>query len=90
MILHLQDNGFLWVRSARGATIEVLSGRVWITEDGCSADRFVARGHRYLVRGDGLLLIGTETRGGRGAELRIAAPSEDKSLQIPPLKAVFR
>lgn len=80
MILHLQDQGFLWLRAARGATIEVLSGRVWITEDGCAADRFVDRGRRYRVRDDGLVLIGSEARDGRGAELRITAFSGGTAL----------
>lgn len=80
MILHLQDQGFLWLRAARGATIEVLSGRVWITEDGCAADRFVDRGRRYRVRDDGPVLIGSESRGGHGAELRITAFSGSTAL----------
>lgn len=83
MVLHLQDDGFLWLRSARGATIEVLSGRVWITEDGCAADRFVDRGSRYRVRDDGLLLIGAETRNGRGSELRITAFSGGTEAPAP-------
>lgn len=85
MILHLQDDGFVWLRAARGATIEVLTGRVWITEEDCFADRFVDRGCRYRIRDDGLVLIGAETRGGRGAELRVTASSAD--TEAPELRA---
>jgi hypothetical protein len=83
MILHLQDQGFVWLRSAGGATIEVLAGRVWITEDGCAADRFVDRGRRYRIRNDGLVLIGSETRDGYGAELRITAFSAGTEIPAP-------
>ncbi|OGA61670.1 MAG: hypothetical protein A3G81_07520 [Betaproteobacteria bacterium RIFCSPLOWO2_12_FULL_65_14] len=60
MILNLDRGELLRLRSARGATIEVMSGRVWITEDGCAADRFLGPGRRYRVSGDGLVLVSTE------------------------------
>ncbi|HYG53672.1 MAG TPA: DUF2917 domain-containing protein [Burkholderiales bacterium] len=60
MILRLKNKDFLRMRSARGIAIEVLTGRVWITEDGRAADAFVAAGRRYDVSGDGLVLIEAE------------------------------
>jgi hypothetical protein len=39
----------------------VVDGRVWITEDGCAADRFLVAGGRYRVGGDGLVLVGAES-----------------------------
>jgi hypothetical protein len=83
MIVQLQDNGFLLLRAARGATIEVLSGRVWITEGGFAGDHFVDWGRVYRIRDDGPVLIGAETRGGRGAELRITAFSGGTEAREP-------
>ena len=60
MVLRLDHKDFLRLRGARGAAIEVLDGRVWITEDGRAADSFVGSGGRYRVRGDGLVLVGAE------------------------------
>jgi hypothetical protein len=87
MILRLNRNDFLRLRGARGAAIEVLKGRVWITEDGRAADSFLGPGRRYRVAGEGLVLIGTETLAGEGpgAELRITASSADQA--IPALRA---
>ena len=62
MVLRLEDKGFLRLRGARGVAIEVVEGRVWITEDGRRADTFLARGARYQVRGDGLVLVSAEAR----------------------------
>lgn len=67
MVLRLHDKGFLRLRGARGVAIEVLDGRVWITEDGRAADSFLASGGRYRVRGDGLVLVGAEAP----AEVRV-------------------
>jgi hypothetical protein len=73
MRLQLKHNDFLRLRGARGVAIEVLDGRVWITEDGREADSFLDPGGRYRVRGDGLVLIGAETYAGdgAGAEVRL-------------------
>jgi hypothetical protein len=61
MVLRLNNNDFLRLRGARGVAIEVMDGRVWITEDGFRADSFLAAGGRYLVGGDGLVLLGAES-----------------------------
>jgi len=61
MVLKLKDRGFLRLHSARGLAIEVVDGRVWITEDGYQGDRFLAAGGRYQVCGDGLVLVGAES-----------------------------
>jgi len=60
MVLRLNDRDFLRLKGARGVAIEVVDGRVWITEDGCKGDRFLEAGGRYRVGGDGLVLIGAE------------------------------
>jgi len=72
MILRLNCNDFLRLRGARGVAIEVLAGRVWITEDGRAADSFLGPGRRYRVGGEGLVLIGTETFAGDGGGAEIA------------------
>lgn len=60
MLLRLENNDFLRLRGARGVAIEVMNGRVWITEDGLREDSFLGAGGRYLVGGDGLVLVGAE------------------------------
>jgi hypothetical protein len=57
MLLRLNPKDFLRLRGARGVAIEVVDGRVWITEDGYQGDRFLGAGGRYLVGGDGLVLV---------------------------------
>jgi hypothetical protein len=60
MVLWLKDKDFLRLRGARGVQIEVVGGRVWITEDGRACDSFLGAGGRYRVGGDGLVLVGAE------------------------------
>jgi uncharacterized protein YjiS (DUF1127 family) len=60
MVLNLNTNEFLRLSGARGTTVEVLDGRVWITEAGRADDALVASGMRYSVAGNGLVVIGTE------------------------------
>lgn len=72
MILRLRANDFLRLSKARGLAIEVLAGRVWITEDGRAADSFLGPGRRYRVDGEGLVLIGAETYAGDGEGAEIA------------------
>ncbi|HEX2198652.1 MAG TPA: DUF2917 domain-containing protein [Burkholderiales bacterium] len=60
MVLKLNRTDLLKLRGARGAAIEVLAGRVWITEQGRGADAFLAPGRRYRIRGDGLVLVSGE------------------------------
>jgi hypothetical protein len=61
MVLRLKNRDFLRLRGARGVAIEVVDGRVWVTEDGRESDCFLASGGRYLVSGDGLVLVEAET-----------------------------
>ena len=67
MVLRLNDRDFLRLLGARGVAIEVVDGRVWITEDGRARDSFLGAGARYQVIGDGLVLVGAE----RASELRV-------------------
>ena len=62
MVLRLEGNDTLRLRGARGTAIEVLAGRVWITEDGRGGDAFLGPGRRYRVWGNGLVLVSAENR----------------------------
>jgi len=62
MVLNLESNGTLRMAGARGTTVKVLDGRVWITEAGRRVDAFLARGARYSVGGNGVVVIGAEAR----------------------------
>jgi hypothetical protein len=70
MVLRLNDRDFLRLRGARGIAIEVVDGRVWITEDGREGDSFLGVGGRYLVGGDGLVLVEAEAN---ETDLRLVA-----------------
>ena len=69
MMLRLTLRDFLSLQGARGMAIDVLVGRVWITEDGRTGDSFVEAGRSYRVGGQGLVLIGAEKRAGGAPEL---------------------
>jgi uncharacterized protein YjiS (DUF1127 family) len=71
MILTLGSNEFLRLSRARGTTVEVLDGRVWITEAGSERDAFVAPGKRYNISGNGLVVVGSDD-GAPAAAARIA------------------
>lgn len=68
MMLRLTLREFLTLQGARGMAIDVLVGRVWITEDGRAGDSFVDAGRSYRVGGQGLVLIGAEVHA-RAAEV---------------------
>jgi hypothetical protein len=60
MVVRLNGSDFLRLLRAQGVWLEVLSGRVWITEDGRGGDAFLGPGRCYQVHGDGLVLVGAE------------------------------
>jgi uncharacterized protein YjiS (DUF1127 family) len=64
MMLRLTLRDFFSLQGARGMAIDVLVGRVWITEDGRAGDSFVEAGRSYRVGGQGLVLIGAEPPAG--------------------------
>ena len=73
MMLRLTLREFLTLQGARGMAIDVLVGRVWITEDGRAGDSFVDAGRSYRVGGHGLVLIGAEKA--RAAEVVVRHPA---------------
>jgi len=62
MILNLESNGTVSMAGARGMTVEVLDGHIWVTQAGRSEDLILTRGARYSVDGDGVVLVGLEKR----------------------------
>jgi hypothetical protein len=70
MVLRLNQHDFLRLRSARGVALEIVGGRVWITEDGRRGDAFLAAGGCYRVAGDGLVLVEAEAN---ETDLRLVA-----------------
>ncbi len=62
MVLQLTFNEFLRLHGAKGAAIEVLDGKVWITEDGRRGDRFLEAGRSYRIAGEGLVVVGAENK----------------------------
>jgi uncharacterized protein YjiS (DUF1127 family) len=62
MVLQLTFNQFLRLQGAKGAAIQVLDGKVWITEDGRQGDRFLEAGRSYRVAGEGLVVVGAESK----------------------------
>lgn len=94
MILRLNSHDYLRLRAARGVAIEVLAGRVWITEDGRAADSFLGPGRRYRVAGDGLVIVGTDSfpAEGEGAEIAVrpaAAPVERQGFRYLGVKRLL-
>ena len=75
MVLQLSFNDFLKLRDARGAAIEVLDGRVWITEHGRPGDLFLDRGRTYRVAGEGLVVVGAE-HGLEYARVQVRKPAQ--------------
>ena len=62
MILNLESNGTLSMAGARGMTVEGLDGHIWGTQKGGSPGMNLARGARYDVEGDGVVLVGLDKR----------------------------
>jgi len=74
MILNLNANEFLRLTRARGTTVEVLDGSVWITEAGRERDAIVSPGMRYSVSGNGLVVVGMDDGWDSGASRIIVLP----------------
>jgi len=74
MVLQLTFNQFLRLQGAKGAAIQVLDGKVWITEDGRQGDRFLEAGRSYRVAGEGLVVVGAESKT-RLARVEVRRPS---------------
>ncbi len=90
MVLQLTFNEFLQLRDAQGAAIEVLDGKVWITEDGAAQDRFVEEGSSYRVAGKGLVVVGADAVDRRGAHFARVLVRKPARQALSALLAFFR
>ena len=87
MLLQLRRKDLLRLVQGRGATLCVVSGQVWITEEGCADDRFLGPGGRYRIAGDGLVLIGAASPGGDGPAAEIALRVTESGSRTGPLSS---
>lgn len=55
--VRIAARGFLRLRDARGCTVRVADGQVWVTEEGDSRDSLLTPNARYCVARDGLTLV---------------------------------
>ena len=55
--LELARGEVLALHGRRGQTLEVLSGRLWLTQTGDTGDHFVAGGEHHTLRASGRLVI---------------------------------
>lgn len=77
----LPPKRLLSLRDARGSTLRVCSGMVWITAQDCVDDVFLRAGESYAVACDGLVLVEMHMpRASRGfggpASVEIRAPEQ--------------
>ncbi len=73
MVIQLKGKDLLKMRKARGTSIRVLAGLIWVTEAERQLDSFLGAGSAYLIEGDGLVLVEhlVEGRLPDGAEISI-------------------
>ncbi len=76
MPIELPADEPLAVEHAEGATLRVLRGRVWITQEGSPDDVFLDAGSGHTFRIDGRALITAERANGRCATIVFDAPLE--------------
>ncbi|MBC7803761.1 MAG: DUF1127 domain-containing protein [Candidatus Parcubacteria bacterium] len=74
MNLTLGSNEFLRFSCARGTTVEVLDGRVWITEAGRERDAIVSPGMLYSVAGNGLVVVGMDATDAQATRIAVRPP----------------
>ena len=66
-------------RSARAVELQVLAGRVWVTQSGDEDDHFLAAGETLALRRGALALIEAQA----GASLRLFAPAAAAFASTP-------
>ena len=55
--MELERGKLVRIEDGRGMLVRVISGSVWITEEGDSRDRIVAAGKRFRIGSSGVTLI---------------------------------
>lgn len=78
------------LQRAKGATLWVIGGAVWLTEQGDRRDHLLLPTQIYRVRGHGMVLIGAADM--RAIEFEIVLPPRAKPSQLLcwPVQAVRR
>lgn len=80
MKLSIVKGEVLRLEQARGWTVCVTQGRVWITEAGVLSDVFLDAGQSHCIDTMGLTLVGVEASGGdgQGARLEVCAAARSR------------
>jgi hypothetical protein len=73
-----QRHRLVKLAGAKGTRIRVLSGRVWVSEEGSEKENLLTHGYTYVVEGLGSVFIEQEAvdRRGETAEIAISHPGE--------------
>ena len=80
--LHLPARRTLRLDSARGTTLRVLAGRLWLAEEGLPDDCFLAAGDRHRVRSDGRVVVQSESASAVELDVQpLATPLSLRSLR---------
>lgn len=74
----LKENNPLSLRSANGLHITCTDGTLWITMAGQAEDIFLSSNQRYLVQGNGLLIVESVGQ----ARFRLETPKLQRSALI--------
>ena len=89
MIVQLASNELFRLRGMRGARLEALQGVLWVTERGLEDDACLPAGGHYVIRGDGLVLVGVEAGGERG-RFALRPPADAPSAVRKGVARFFR
>ena len=81
--LQLMRGAILKITDADGKSLRVLSGRVWVTQEGSLDDVFLDAGHQVFLRGSGTAVVSPEPSGTATATVVFDSPlairSRDRS-----------
>ena len=72
--LGLSNKTPLVIDDARGSTLRVLRGRVWVTQEGCGDDVFLDPGSGHHFRSDGRVIVSVEGAADSSAMVVIDGP----------------
>jgi hypothetical protein len=84
--LALDHQQLLVLAKRPGTRIEVLSGRIWLTEEGLPGDQFACAGEVLCVAGHGRVVV----EGLGSARLRLFEPVRGWATRLSALRAALR
>jgi hypothetical protein len=96
--LHLPRRATMRLDAARGASIEVRAGMLWLTEEGLAKDVFLREGERCLLGTDGRVIVQAESdsafelRGAvpRPAPISLRSPRPSRPARVAGASGFFR